>query len=95
ALAWNNLIGFPYLHGYSVGTLDRLVAPYGFERLAAEPDTLLTLADSDTTRWAALEERLVKTACRIAWRRQIPGPAQFAAAPWLDVYYRRGSGSHR
>ncbi|MEO6028526.1 MAG: methyltransferase domain-containing protein, partial [Candidatus Binatia bacterium] len=42
ALAWNNLIGFPYLHGYSVGTLDRLVAPYGFERLAAEPDTLLT-----------------------------------------------------
>jgi len=93
ALAWNNLIGFPYLHGYSVGTLDRLMAPFGFERLAAEPDTLLTLADADTTRWAALEERVVKAACRLAWRRQIPGPARFAAAPWLDVYYRRGAGT--
>jgi hypothetical protein len=95
ALAWNNLIGFPYLHGYSVGTLDRLVAAYGFERIAAEPDTLLPLADRDTRRWAAVEERIVKAACRAAWQRQIPGPARFAAAPWLDVYYRRGTSAIR
>jgi SAM-dependent methyltransferase len=95
ALAWNNLVGFPYLHGYSVETLDRLVAAYGFERIAAEPDTLLPLADRDTRRWAAVEERIVKTACRAAWQRQIPGPARFAAAPWLDVYYRRGSSALR
>jgi SAM-dependent methyltransferase len=91
ALAWNNLIGFPYLHGYSVGTLDRLVAPYGFERLASEADTLVPLADADTRRWAAMEERLVKAACRAAWTRQVPGPARVAAAPWLDVYYRRSA----
>jgi SAM-dependent methyltransferase len=95
ALAWNNLIGFPYLHGYSVGTLDRLVAAHGFERLAGVPDTLLPLADADTPRWAAWEERLVKAACRASWSRQIPGPARFAAAPWLDVYYRRFAGSVR
>jgi SAM-dependent methyltransferase len=95
ALAWNNLIGFPYLHGYSVGTLDRLVAAYGFERVAAVPDTLLPLADADTRPWAALEERMVKTACRVGWRRQIPGPARLAAAPWLDVYYRWLNGSAR
>ncbi len=88
-LAWNNLIGFPYLHGYSVATLDRLVARYGFERVLASPDTLLPLADRDTRWWAVLEERAVKAACRMGWRRQIPGPARLAAAPWLDVYYRR------
>jgi SAM-dependent methyltransferase len=95
ALAWNNLIGFPYLHGYSVGTLDRLVAPYGFERVVAVPDALLPLADADTRPWAALEERMVKTACRVGWTRQIPGPARLAAAPWLDVYYRWLNGSAR
>jgi hypothetical protein len=59
------------------------------------PDTLLPLADADTPRWAAWEERLVKAACRASWSRQIPGPARFAAAPWLDVYYRRFAGSVR
>jgi len=93
ALAWNNLIGFPYLHGYSIGTLDRVVAAHGFERLAAVPDTLLPLADADTKRWAALEERMVKVACRAVWQRQVAGPARLAAAPWLDVYYRRLGGS--
>lgn len=88
-LAWNNLIGFPYLHGYSVATLDRLVARYGFERVLAAPDTLLPLADHDTRWWAVAEERLVKAACRMGWRRRTPGPARLAAAPWLDVYYRR------
>lgn len=92
-LAWNNLIGFPYLHGYSVATLDRLLAPHGFERLLAVPDTLVTLADADTKRWAALEERVVKRLCRRAWERQTPGPARLAAAPWLDLYYRRSIGS--
>jgi SAM-dependent methyltransferase len=94
-LAWNNLIGFPYLHGYTPATLDRLVARYGFERVRAEPDTLLPLADRDTRWWAVLEERAVKAACRLAWRRQIPGPARLAAAPWLDVYYRRNGAAVR
>ena len=76
ALAWNNLIGFPYLHGYSVRTLDRLVAPYGFERVAAESDTLLPLADADTRPWAALEERVVKAACRVGVEPPDPGPAR-------------------
>jgi SAM-dependent methyltransferase len=87
-LAWNNLLGFPYLYGYALGSLDRLVAPYGFERVAAVPDTLLPLADADTRPWAALEERLVKSACRWAWQRQVDGPARLAAAPWIEVYYR-------
>ena len=91
ALAWNNLVGFPYLNGYAVGTLDRLVASHGFERIVAVPNTLVTLADADTRASAVLEERCVKLACRIAWRRQIPGPARLAKAPWLDVYYRRDS----
>jgi len=91
-LAWNNLIGFPYLQGYTVGTLDRLLAAHGFDRLCVVPDTLLPLADGDTRRWAALEERFVKRLCRLAWNRQVDGPARWAAAPWLDLYCRRPGG---
>jgi SAM-dependent methyltransferase len=91
-LAWNNLIGFPYLHGYTVGTLDRALAAHGFERLHVVPDTLLPLADVDTRRWALLEERAVKALCRMRWNRHVDGPARWAAAPWLDLYYRRPGG---
>src|SRR5205823_4507178 len=40
AMAWNNLMAFPYLYGYSLRTLDRLLARYGFTRTTAQPDTL-------------------------------------------------------
>src|SRR6266849_6387859 len=34
AIAWNNLLAFPYLHGYSVRTLDWLLACHGFGRIS-------------------------------------------------------------
>ncbi|HJU04555.1 MAG TPA: methyltransferase domain-containing protein, partial [Nitrospiraceae bacterium] len=89
AMAWNNLFAFPYLQGYSLPTLDRLLARYQMQRISAYPDTLVQLADAQTKAWAALEERLVKTFCRVAWlveRRRKPN--SMTAAPWLDAYYR-------
>lgn len=85
AMAWNNLITFPYLHGYSVDTLDRLLRGYGFTRIHAEGDVLTRLADEDTKAWAAWEETLLKLAWRAAYLAR-----GVDVAPWIDVYYRAG-----
>lgn len=89
-LAWNNLLSFPYLHGYDVVSLDRLVTHYGFQREAVYPDTLVTSSMPTTRWWAQLEEQLLKVLCRSA--SQIEGWVdghRYRTACWLDVYYRR------
>ena len=84
ALAWNNLLGFPYLYGYAAAPLDRLLRDFGFTRRALQPDTLVRLADRDTTVWGVWEERFLKAAWRAA--------ASFDGdiAPWFDAYYSPG-----
>ncbi len=89
ALAWNNLLGFPYLYGYTVRTLDELLSRYGFARIAACPDTLMTLANHDYTLRAAWEERVVKWTCRAASGFEaLRNVSEYHLAPWLDIYYR-------
>jgi SAM-dependent methyltransferase len=85
SLAWNNLLGFPYLFGYAAPTLDRLLAGYGFARVALQPDVLVRLADEKTRPWAHAEERALKAAWRAA------AAARPALAPWGDAYYRLSS----
>ena len=87
-LAWNNLLGFPYLYGYSLPTLTALLGRFGFAPVHAEPDTLVRLSDATTRLWARGEERLVKLACRAAWTLA-PHQRAHERAPWLDVYFRR------
>ncbi len=80
-LAWNNLLGFPYLNGYSVRSLDRLMSGYGFERREVAGDTLCTLADRDHAAWARTEEAAWKAAQRLrAW-------ASPDTAPWLELRF--------
>jgi len=88
-MAWNNLLGFPYLYGYSTATLDRLLAGYGFERVQFLPDVLTRLADDDSTRWAIWEERLLKSlwsAASVSDASEQPRGSRLA--PWFDAYYR-------
>lgn len=86
-MAWNNLLAFPYLHGYSAQTLDWLLGWHGFRRIGAEPDVLCRLADRDTRAWAWAEEWALKRAARLAARAERGG---FRRAPWLDLYFHRG-----
>lgn len=89
AMAWNNLLAFPYLHGYSVPTLDRLMLRRGLRRTAVDGDTLARLADAQTRRWAAVEERALKLLWRAAARVERLGRgSRLVVAPWLDAYYR-------
>jgi hypothetical protein len=91
-MAWNNLLAFPYLFGYSVPTLDRLMSSYNLARSAVHADTLVRLADEATLSWAAWEERGIKFLCRLLARLEGLRPASsFPLAPWIDVHYRAGT----
>ncbi len=88
-LAWNNLLGFPYLHGSSIETLDWLLARYGFQRIAAQPDTLPQLSDAQTKRWAVGEERMVKLLWVLIAQLEAAAPgSRMHIAPWFDACYR-------
>jgi len=82
AMAWNNLLAFPYLHGYSTATLNQLLEQLGFQYVAVHGDTLTRLADQQTKRWAVWEERLLKSAWGLVGRLR----PEFA--PWFDAYFR-------
>jgi hypothetical protein len=89
ALAWNNLLGFPYVYGYTLRTTDQLLARHGFARIGARADTLMTLSNEESTIWAQWEEALLKrayltAACAVqAWHKD-----NDHFAPWLDIYYQ-------
>jgi SAM-dependent methyltransferase len=86
-MAWNNLLAFPYLHGYSVRTLDWLLSWHGFERVTATPDVLCRLADDQTKTWAACEEGALKAIARCAGQVDAAWLGYPRIAPWLDAYY--------
>ncbi|HEU4630124.1 MAG TPA: class I SAM-dependent methyltransferase [Gemmatimonadaceae bacterium] len=83
-LAHNNLLTFPYRHGFTIGSLARLLDRTGFTIEHLYGDTLVPIADEWTQEWAAWEERVVKGALRVLTREEAE------RAPWLEVYARRG-----
>jgi SAM-dependent methyltransferase len=80
-LAHNNLLTFPYRHGFSPASLSRLLQAGGFATVRARGDTLVPIADEWTHRWAAIEERWLKRAMRAVAR-------DAGAAPWFELYAR-------
>jgi SAM-dependent methyltransferase len=85
-LAHNNLLTFPYRHGFTVGALTRLLERTGFEIISTYGDTLVPIADRWTRRWGAAEERAVKAGLKVLARVGGAG-----AAPWFELYARRVS----
>lgn len=85
-LAQNNLLGFPYRFGFTVGSLRRLLERAGFRLERVHGDVLVPTADEWTRPWARIEERAVKVAMR--------GVARVGArwAPWIEVYAARPGG---
>ncbi len=87
-LAWNNLLTFPYLYGYSTPTVSALAASHGFRRLACRPDTLLPVPAGQPKWWARIEERCCQWLCRAGWHAGA-GSERYTTAPWLDLYFER------
>jgi hypothetical protein len=82
ALAWNNLLGFPYLHGFGLRSVDAIAGEFRMIRESVTGDTLGPVADESYARWARLEERVVKAAQRRKWASDL------SLAPWLDIRLR-------
>lgn len=82
-LAHNNLLAFPYRHGFGTRSLGKLFRALELDVVFVHGDALVPIADRFTRRWAALEERALKAALRVIAR------AEAAAAPWIEVYARR------
>ena len=83
-LAHNNLLGFPYRHGFTVSSMTRVLDSTGFEIARVVGDTLVPIANRWTRRWAAAEERVAKVALRGIVR--IAGASR---APWFETYGRK------
>jgi SAM-dependent methyltransferase len=81
-LAHNNLLGFPYRHGFTVRSMALLLEDTGFDVVHTHGDALVPIADEWTRRWAAAEERMVKTAMKTLAALDSDG------APWFEVYAR-------
>ena len=84
-MAHNNLLGFPYRHGFTTGSLTRLLTDVGFGDVRFHGDALVPIADRWTRRWARVEERVVKTVLRGTARSSRLG-RRFS--PWLEAYAR-------
>lgn len=80
-LAHNNLLGFPYRHGFTPGGLRRLLLGCGFEVEKVRGDALLATSDHWTRPWAAAEERALKRLIRL-----LPPPR---LSPWIEAYARK------
>ena len=81
-LAHNNLLGFPYRHGFTVRSLTLLLEDTGFDVITTHGDALVPIADEWTRGWAAAEERMVRTAMKALAALDTDG------APWFEVYGR-------
>ncbi|MHB1224192.1 MAG: class I SAM-dependent methyltransferase [Gemmatimonadaceae bacterium] len=81
-LAHNNMLGFPYRHGFTPHSLGYLLERTGFAVERSYGDTLVPIADEWTRPWAAWEERLVKGALRLL------DHGEADRAPWIEVHAR-------
>ncbi|WP_173049379.1 bifunctional 2-polyprenyl-6-hydroxyphenol methylase/3-demethylubiquinol 3-O-methyltransferase UbiG [Nitrospira sp. KM1] len=85
ALAWNNLLTFPYLYGYSVEHIVGLTRRHGFRLKSFHPDTLASAPQGHLKRWAAVEEATVQWLVRLL----TSSSGATRMAPWLDLYFER------
>jgi len=91
AMAFNNLLTFPYLYGYSARHLEHLTEPYGFRLAGCVPDQVVSAPPGDLVWWAVVEERTVKGlvyAIATLWRDDRSG--LYRSSPWLDCFFERG-----
>jgi SAM-dependent methyltransferase len=82
-LAHNNLLTFPYRHGFTLRALAMLLEGAGFRTRRVYGDTLVPIADSWTRGWAKWEERTVKGVLRAI---TLGGRVGAKMAPWVEVY---------
>jgi SAM-dependent methyltransferase len=85
-LAYNNLLGFPYLHGYTIETLNRLLARAGFTYERGFNSELVTTPFADLSRSIEREQSQVSRAVA-QWSTRTSSST--LTGPWIEAVYRR------
>jgi SAM-dependent methyltransferase len=80
-LAQNNLLTFPYRHGFTPHSLHTLLDDADFTIISTLGDVLVPTSDEWTRPWAALEERVLKSLLRPL--------GTLGVRPWLEVLAER------
>ena len=79
-LGYNNLLGFPYLYGYTFSTLAQILKRHGFMPIAGHNSSVLTPPYPDMPGWVKEEWREVRRADRVS---------DAAEGPWIEMVGRR------
>jgi hypothetical protein len=88
ALAYNNLLGFPYLYGYTAASLNHLVARHGFEYVRGFNSELVTMPFPDVTSRISREQVAVSQAIG-RWSSSITLKTGLLTGPWIELVYRK------
>jgi len=88
AMGYNNLLGFPYLYGYSAATLERLIEQFGFRSEGMLNSELITLPLPHNPDWVEEEEQAISNEVRMLARSVLTNPVGVLAGPWIEVWLR-------
>jgi 2-polyprenyl-3-methyl-5-hydroxy-6-metoxy-1,4-benzoquinol methylase len=90
AMCYNNLLGFPYLYGYSAASLERLVEQFGFLSAGMLNSELITLPLPESPDWVEQEEREISNEARMLARSLLADRDGVLTGPWIEVWFRSG-----
>jgi SAM-dependent methyltransferase len=88
ALAYNNLLGFPYLYGYDAEALKSLVERHGFKYLRGFNSELLTMPFADLTRRIDSEQKSISAAVA-DWSTRTTVESGTLTGPWIEMLFRK------
>ena len=87
ALAYNNLLGFPYLYGYTAEALNRLASRYAFKPVSGANSELVTMPFPDVTRRITGEQIQISRAVSRWSAAALEGG--LLAGPWVEMIFRK------
>ncbi len=91
AMAYNNLLGFPYLYGHSRSTLNRLIESFGFKFEDGLNSELITLPLPDAPGWVEHQEEAINKEVRLLARSILADTDGVLTGPWIEVWHRRSA----
>jgi SAM-dependent methyltransferase len=92
-LAYNNLLGFPYLFGYTERNLRRLLAGSGFGTVRGFDSELITMPFPDRARKTTEEQREISRFTATWSRRE--SQKEEMAGPWIELIARKNAEPRR